>query len=236
MTSRTACELCKASKSVKSFEDGTYCFACQEMSTEKKIKTIHRDVKSLSIPNMAMEHRSLLWEQHALGYMSRYNISSEDVNKHDLYYSEEYGRIVFPMKYTVSRIPPEKEVLFVWMRSTTQQPKWLLAGKYLTLYKCSKNKEKQTKGLCIVEDPISCVRVSNFVDCIALGSTSCSKEHLYMAIKDYDEISIWLDGDRAGIEGAVKLRDRLKLLKKVRIIYTKQDPKDYNNQEIKNFY
>lgn len=228
--SRTQCLDCNSSDGLATYDNGTYCFSCQKNTYTKNLGIDNGIIKAkLSLPEPSE------WNPQAIEFLKQYHVNEDIINdKTYCFWDSKYQRICFPIFY---KMTCHTVVVFVWMRSLDKKPKWLLAGEYKYLYKhyyfpCPPYPAPRYNSLCIVEDPISCIRVSKFMACVALGSTSCKDSHLLEAIEYYDKIYIWLDGDHAGLAGALKLRNKIKLLKKVRIIYSRKDPKCYSDEYI----
>ena len=88
--------------------------------------------------------------------------------------------------------------------------------------------------LVICEDPISAVRISQYKDCVCLGGTNFSSSNsLVPLFLKYKRLTAWFDGDLAGIKAAEKFRKHFKLIKPIKIIRTKKDPKCYSPTELK---
>lgn len=216
-------------ESVEIYEDGkTFCFRCKQAKQLKSLfKNLAKGELILREIEVPLDINGRLVEEDAYQWLNKYNINWSYLG--DLFFWDNKSRRwIFPYGK------------FAWMRSIDPEvkPKMLYAGK----------KEDQTLyylktifdpvSLIIVEDIISCIRVNEFQDCIALCGTSLSekkKEELLKIIKKtkYQNVILWLDGDQAGRKGAEKLRKELKSYIDIRIIRTKKDPKCFSSKEIK---
>jgi 5S rRNA maturation endonuclease (ribonuclease M5) len=154
-------------------------------------------------------------------WLSLYGITADHINRYDLFWDPTSERIVFPY-----------ENKFAWMRSLdkNQKAKWLRVGEKGILAHYRNSSERK---VVLTEDIVSAIRVADFSNVICLGGTSAKKDQIAPLLNLYDEIIIWLDGDVAGQRGAEKIRNQLKLTKKIRIVYTAKDPKAHTTDEIK---
>lgn len=95
--------------------------------------------------------------------------------------------------------------------------------------------EVNTSRVWLVEDVNSAIKLHDSVGdtVISLNGTSiCESGMLYLF--DHD-VSIWLDGDTAGVRGALKLfKDLQCIARSVNIIVGNGDPKDYTYKELGN--
>lgn len=87
----------------------------------------------------------------------------------------------------------------------------------------------------ITEDILSAIKVSNYVDAMpALGTAVPAKKLTKLLQMGYQGVIVWLDGDkwREGME----IADKAKWIgMSAKTIYSKQDPKEYSNEQIQEF-
>lgn len=90
-------------------------------------------------------------------------------------------------------------------------------------------------GVIITEDILSCVRTGRLVPSIStLGTNVSDKLASELQEDNVSQVFIWYDGDEAGIRGSRKAKKSLDLLGVPNtIIKTDKDPKEYNNEEIR---
>ena len=158
------------------------------------------------------------------------------------FWSSKYDRLCFPYYKKDDFLYNGPETMIgCWMRSLDQQPKWKLAGskdfawvyfKARKVWESEETEYRLNNTIVLVEDVISAIRVSKYLDCVHLGGTSINKstEDLLNA---YINVYIFLDGDEAGKNGAMKIRNKLKLNYNVRVIRAKKDPKCHTDEELK---
>jgi Zn ribbon nucleic-acid-binding protein len=111
--------------------------------------------------------------------------------------------------------------------------------KYLTMgnkgvYDVIHGSRGMCDSVCITEDKVSAIKVGRYVDAMPAYGSSLNMEQMLHLSKGYDNLLIWLDHD--------KLRESHRLAKRagfmfkdVRVIDSHYDPKDYMDDEIKEF-
>jgi len=88
--------------------------------------------------------------------------------------------------------------------------------------------------LVIVEDPVSAIKIARISDSMPLLGSNLPISKLNTLKRRYKRLIIWLDHDKG--ENAYKIAQKARLIGfEVRVILTKEDPKCYTTQEIKNF-
>jgi 5S rRNA maturation endonuclease (ribonuclease M5) len=156
------------------------------------------------------------------------------------FWSATYNRICFPY-YIRPEGKDSSEMIMCWMRTLAQptKTKWLFTGDntiWPFIIRCDSHKLHNPNRVCLVEDVISGVKVSKYINTIVLGSTVISTESpIWAKLSKFDEVVLFLDGDSAGKKGAEKLRNQLKLLYNVRVIRNTKDPKNYTDAELMDF-
>jgi len=86
--------------------------------------------------------------------------------------------------------------------------------------------------VCITEDILSAVRVSEFMPTVSALGTKLSRWAVY-TLGQAPKVYIWLDPDKAGRKGRIKMRQQLQWTTKPILITTDRDPKYYTGTEIK---
>lgn len=131
----------------------------------------------------------------------------------------ETGRLCLPMNNTEGKVCgwQERRVL----ASDPDKAKYRTYKTEEALGWSERKKKTDDLGcLVITEDIASAVHIqkSASVSTIALMSTSASQELILHIAQNYKKVVIWLDPDGAGQDGALKLKDRLRLFMPVYII------------------
>ena len=179
---------------------------------QDKYQTSQSDVYFKTLPD---DYSQTIPKDYKRYLLSLY-ISDYLIDKYQIGYSNRTDRLVFPTSDGYLA------------RSNHSKPKWL---NYTNTFYQSLYRKDLPARIFLVEDPISCIRVGEHAQTIALLGTSCSKNlKQYLRNKD---VSVWLDGDVAGIKGALKLKkDLTGVSNSVSIIHTDEDPKKYNDKNI----
>ncbi len=85
--------------------------------------------------------------------------------------------------------------------------------------------------MVLVEDILSCIRVSKVVDCIALLYAYVPDKLVFELAKDYETIWLWLDPNKKK-----HMMDRVKRYRSfgmnVKMVRSSGDPKYYSEDEI----
>lgn len=214
---RSKCDLCGASRGLAKYNTGDWCFSCNKFTPVKNLYKVEsptkfefKDIILTDVPN------------HALDWLNRYYIDKKDLIKHNITWSENYRRICFSFGNPLTNH---------YLRSiiTNEKNKWILKQQSSQLYYINNHDDNQ---LYIVEDPLSAIRISKYRNVVALGGTNFYSHLLVPLFLKYDKLVIWLDGDKAGQIASDKFRKHFKLLKPVKLIKTKKDPKDHTPTEL----
>jgi hypothetical protein len=85
--------------------------------------------------------------------------------------------------------------------------------------------------LVVVEDPVSALRVGQFVDAMPLLGSHLATARLLAVSKMYESLVFWLDSDKYKEARAMEQRTKY-MGRSARTIYTDEDPKAYTDQEL----
>lgn len=222
----------------------TYCFRCGDGSRQF---TPHGERSLADMIKHRKELNEYMEEQGELELPSDFDLEIPDygrvwllkggvgaylVKKYNIGWSEKMNRVVLPVfeEGTLTAVQSRS----VW---DAQQPKYLnKKGSSSALFWAKKKLqlERVSNALCITEDILSTIRVGRLNDCVSTLGTILSDKTAARLLEDYDEFFIWYDGDEAGLRGARKGKRALQMQGgKVHLIKTELDPKEYNNDEIK---
>jgi hypothetical protein len=211
---------CSSSDGLATYVDGTYCYSCNKYTPTKIKFGIEEKKRSIEVPTI----KNTGIPKEYSDWINLYNLGVTDLKKY-CFWSEEKRRLCF----VSSLVETEDDVLTgCWMRSLNEAPKWLCAGSTEVpfIYYCGGVKNEISSNLCLVEDVVSAIRVSEVMDCLALGGTNL-KDSILSFINKHPcgHIFIMLDGDSAGKTGAEKIKKQLALFKESTIIRVRKDPK-----------
>ncbi len=218
MSNRYKCDKCDANRGRADYPNGSWCFSCGDFVKNKTMAGLDSELR---IKNSDPAGRVFLTLNNKhIKYLQKYFIDMQDLDDYEVAKSTD-DRIIF-------RLGLES----YWHRAIdNQEPKWLYFGD-------KQNKQRwlskhKSRNLCIVEDPISAIRVHKYLDVYMLGGTNLDDKKISPVLYQYKNIILWLDGDAAGRKAAFALRKKLKLIRPVQIVWTNQDPKCFTPDEMK---
>lgn len=229
------CKSCTSSDAMAEYDDGYYCFSCQEYFPKNKTSSRQqKDSENLLLP----DDYSMVLPNKAVEYLSSLGLDIDDINKYKIGWTEEC-RIKSPrtgqwVKFGPRLILPYFEnykLLFFEGKSLKKNDniKYVTIGGKKDLYKTY---TKPPECVVIVEDILSAMVVGKSTPCIALRGTHVNIEKLLKLQQASEKYIIWLDGDEPGIKAAERLKTKLKWFSDVAVIKTERDPKWYSQKEI----
>lgn len=230
--SRSQCLDCGSSDGLAAYSDGSYCHACHKQTPSKSLFQEQEKTKSkIELRKPVDDGKPMPVEIKA--WLSQF-LEEEEIDIFT-FWSSTYNRVCFPY-YIRQKDKNSSEMLMCWMRTLdpSNKMKWLFFGDNTILPFFIPTRRMQSPNrVCLVEDVISGVKVSKFLDTIVLGTTDISETSpIWHKLNKFEEIVLFLDGDTAGKKGSEKLRNKLKLLYNVRVIRNTKDPKNYSNEQL----
>lgn len=223
--SRTKCNECGANRGVATYNEGSHCYACGFHTYNRiLLKTLKNDNYKIVLDSLPRNKPYTLNKQ-SIEYLKKYYLTNKQIMDHRIYWADDINRLIFPINYETG-----------WARGlNNEKNKWLFLGNKKLFYFLFKQKQFNNRdNLVIVEDPISGIRVADFASVLVLGGTKIKKS-MESLILSYKRLTIWLDGDMAGKNGALSIYNKYKLFKPMKIIQTKKDPKCYNSFMIRKY-
>lgn len=156
-------------------------------------------------------------------------LSPKDWARHGIGYSEIQRRVILPVYNDAGTL--------VWQQQRAifkgQKPKYLQPSRAKGSTVCKIQPANSTKQRAVVvEDILSAYRVGKHVPTFSILGTKLSSGQGNI-LAEYAEVTTWLDGDRAGRDGARAIRKAMGLVTNVTDIQTELDPKEYSNHDIK---
>ena len=173
------------------------------------------------------------WPAKARAWLYKYQLSSADIKRGKIGYSESLGRLILPqydsngLKMYQSRIVYEdKDTL----------PKYMTYGSVndtVALYE----RDISTRGdtIVLVEDVVSALRCSKYYDTIALLGAHMHDSHVKSILTHkYKSGIVYLDMDNPHIKSqALTMKRKLDMiLDQVRVIHAEKDPKECGSKEL----
>ena len=219
-----------------------YCHRCK-LITFKPIKGLSPS-DTIKFVNANKEHESVVKDDYVLlpndytttiptkglAFLYKY-ITAEDVEKYRVVYSPSYNRVIFPIY--------EGNTLTCWQgralgEVTKENPKWVIQrtiGKKFNHFKVVKS--VGSRVIVLVENILSAIRVGSLSNSWALLGSYIPDELIYILLKEYSKVVIWLDADM--LKYAIRMRERFDMFGIVcQVIHTQQKPKDLPIKTISN--
>ena len=164
-----------------------------------------------------------------LSWLLEASITPYMARKVGIGYTPKYQRIVLPV------YDADNNLVFTQNRAVIkgQQPKYLnpSVNREAILYFAAPQ-DADFSTVVVVEDILSAIRVGEFIPTYSLLGTKVSLIQANLLIQ-YAHILIWLDPDKAGVDGTKKLKKLAGLVSQVTVVTSDADPKNLTNQEIK---
>ena len=220
------------------YVDGYKCFSCgvSKSYNNHRMAVMGRErltiKKDMYIPKHIRNPGQFSVE--VLKWLYSYFVFDDLIRKHNISYIEDGNKLLM-------QVVEDNTVVFAQTREFPE--KRILGIGDKQLYKIKTGSKK----LIIVEDYISAIRIGEFCDCYCLFGTYLQPSELKDILENYNDISVWLDNDKAGITGSKnmlkqlneqtkenKTRFPLKYTKEWAInnIVSLKDPKCYSSKEI----
>jgi len=237
------------------YTNGAYCFSCGYSTFNSKVSYSFKEkieqFNSLYIPsNLVTNQKEFSLETNK--WLTKYGIYSNLIKKYKIMYCP-YDEFV-----TNSGIEFKGESLIFpviengnihgYQRRFFPNKSYLSVGNINVAFVASNNNQTNNTTIILVEDFISCIRVGDVEDCLCLFGTKLKQEYIDSILR-YENIIIWLDGDKPGQEAAAKIFQKLYDIIKhrcklnaynsksynLKIITTEKDPKEYVSTELKHY-
>ena len=212
------------------YPDGFYCFACNYYKPNKSLENARRNLSPLnertesSLCNDLILNKSL--EIDHLKWLLGYNLTQDEMSLFKSCTERVINGQSISCDLLVLHSSPNYWVARNFgdgVKDKTSLPKYLSRGvkPYLEY---GNNKEK----LVFVEDIISAVKVARVATAVPMLGAKVMPAWWEQA-KKYNSVVLWGDRDKA-TENVVQARRASEVIgKKVEIIITEKDPKEYND-------
>lgn len=213
-----------------------YCFRCKENEFES------HGLRSISLIDQARMSRAITdlndlklpddfttdVPAHAALWYYRFGISAELARSYGIGYSPSLNRVVMP-------VYENGELVTMQMRAVPRdmQPKYLNpSGK--NMQRCLFESGVSSGLTVITEDILSAIKVGRVVHATSILGTNMSDVRALKIAENNHTALVWLDGDKAGIDGALHARNQLLMQNvEVHVVRTTKDPKAYSLDDIR---
>ena len=211
------CPKCGSKDNLADYTDHQYCFGCQYYKKKDDLNSLRERLRTRTVVNTSYGIPVVdKIPQEAMQWLLKYDIRQDEIDKYKIKWS--------PL-----------EILILMMTKSYWQGRNFGFGNQKYKSNGIKPLTKYGKGgiLILVEDVLSAIKIARTKKYCAsplLGS-SLSKHAESQLVKQYKNIYVWLDRDKAS--NAVRIRNRLRSLGVTsRAIISDLDPKEYDKQTI----
>ncbi len=215
------CPHCGSRDNRAEYTNGFWCFGCSKYDPKNDTNSLRLRLNTKSPQDVDNSQLETIQEipMKAMQWLLKYNITLDEIKRYGIKWE------------------PIRKLLVLIERKNYWQGRNFGFGKIK--YMSSGNKPLTIYGkgdkLLVVEDVLSAIKIARlrqegYCATPLLGS-SMSKQAEQQLLKRYENISVWLDRDKA--KNAIRIRNRLRSLGiSSRAIITPLDPKEYNRTEI----
>lgn len=239
-----SCPECPSSDAFALYDDGHgHCFSCgfhQHSDATRHLKSIMQDANH-NPGILDARHRPIVKETYlpedatktidftALNWLSQYDITREEVIKHDLRWSPSRRWLVFPIK-------GEGHTLLAYQARNFNEglvPKWLTFGDISETVHLLGLQNDPKCGILLVEDIVSAIKCSRHITTMPLFGSNLGLKTALRIKNLTKKALIWMDADKYD-EAITAMSRRLELLGvDTHVLYTESDPKECTDKEIK---
>ena len=206
------------------YTDGhEWCYACGYYKPASIIDQYKARVATTKETNSNWFTASNLFDERGMKWLKQYGLTNSEVE--DNFFWDERGYCVFNgIKFQNAR------------NFTGQGPKYMTRGSVRgneVIYEPRVQVSELLLSSCVVvEDAISAIKVSRVCSAVAIHNAVIPLELILRLSRRYKNLFIWLDKDKSKemIGEAAKARP---YFSNVRVVFSDQDPKCYNEVEIK---
>lgn len=248
---KSVCTTCNRDDAMQAYDNGDYCHRCQ-INYPKKVKKetslfpILEDLGLLSDEVVLPQSFTQEIPPEGLKWLYKHGITDNLIKQYKIVYVKNEvvqvpwtllttrlkNRIILP-KLLMGPYGDWEGVGWYQARALDDmEPKYITIGPK-SLFQGHRLYEG--RPLVLTEDILSCIRVNNVgYNSFGLTGTNLSDSDLLTLKNTYDTIILWLDNDKAGIDGMNKLAKRFELHgTKVIKITNQEEPKRCFNQKIR---
>lgn len=213
------------------YPDGhSHCYSCgyhTQAGAKKRMENSRKPASQLfaQLPedfSFDIPEKALCWVQKYLTLIQ--------IKQHNLGWSEEKQFLIFPY-FDVN------QELLAWQGryfgENPKHPKWLSYGKIHEFLHILPEKALTSTNICLVEDILSAIKVSEVTDALPLFGSNIPNILLTRLYNlGYTKLIIWLDPDKR--KETLKFNQTAKTFGfQTQVIFSDKDPKDYSLEQIK---
>jgi 5S rRNA maturation endonuclease (ribonuclease M5) len=219
------CAKCNSSDAVEAYSDGDFCFSCHSKINSRRLTLESDETKQKNPKKIQLTSITDYW----IHWLKERGINDKTIRQFDIQYDELSKSIAYPVKI-------KKEIVGYQLRDENKKIKTARYAKEdepFLFEACANN----TEIVVVVEDPVSAMRIWQDVqvNAIALLGTHLNAVNKLYLINKYKHFVVWMDGDLPGYKAAQKISTDLLAFCAVNLIFTRQDPKEFEARSLKEF-
>ncbi len=216
-----------------------YCFKCREYMFSSNFNSPAERLRRLQIVEEQTKRQadkdyslpadfSHKISPRGLAWLGRGGWTIEMIKKYNIGFSVALNRVILPIVYESIHRGYTARAVESW-----QSPKYLeLCGQGVMWESVEASSTSPRKGAVICEDILSAGRCGEYMKAYSMLGTTLDTEQL-TKLMNYDRVYVWLDNDKGGRDGLLKIVPRLGMFTDVRIIRSDVDPKLLTDDKIK---
>ena len=219
------------------YSDGhKFCYSCKYTEFPNKITTFKAKLGEdnsidYNLPYLPVDC-GIDYPARAMKWVEQYELTREDLYKHNVLWSETLQRLIFPVFADGHLLAWQGRSFFLDEESQKKYPKWYGRGNLKETF----NIINQTNRIVLTEDIISAIKVSKCgVGAMPLYGCQVGRERfkgLFNRINYGDEVLVWLDPDKRK-EGLLEAHHGRICGINCRSIISDKDPKELSYENIK---
>lgn len=228
----TECPNCGSKDNLGVYSDGsTWCWGCRKYTPPKSQEVIKswldKSKKNDSNINVKLpEDAQPFLPEHAKRWLSKYNLTKEELYVLSPLYSFDRDLLIFPV-YGPSGILMYQGRYF---GEKERHPKYLTYGAKDVLHILG----ELSPRIVVTEDLISAIKVSSITTAMPLWGSNIPLRLATRLSERFSRLSIWLDMNKA--KESLIMRSTLSpLFEQIDSIITPLDPKEYSHEQIAEF-
>ena len=239
---RIDCPECQRKKSAGVTNHGEvysiFCFGCYHKESkpappmtpqERRAMQLQAEEFRAKSPELPEDFTTELPPAGVL-WLAKGGLNHCDIARHGFGYSPSMQRVIMP-------VYEDGELVAVQARALHrgQEPKYLGQIRRHPRPAFQAPHSTPTDTLVLTEDMLSACRVSKVCDAWStLGTNLCAAVLARIGETAYDQVSIWMDADAAGVRARRKMHALLQTTgKQITMIHSDRDPKKHSLEEIR---
>lgn len=228
-----ACPNCGSRDNLGVYTDHEYCFGCG-YTTGTSRRTLHtskpQQQQHIVVLPEDVEPYIPAVAQH---WLQQYGLTIHELIEHRILWSDKRKLLIFPY------FGEDKYQLLGWQGryfgDDPKHPKWWTKGNVKEFIKVINLPKAMEHGIIYVEDIVSAIKLGrNYGACPVFGSFIPRTHSIRLHRMGVPRFYVWLDADKHR-EAHKFCKEIVNLGLPASVIYTDKDPKEYNDEELRNY-